>query len=400
MSGVALSYAGVHQIFQLALAAEEIGRLNGLICSIADKPQKWGRMLSQWVPSGINRPLGLDAIPGDRISEYPWPLITDRLARKFMPSICGDHLRSNAWFDRRAATWLREQSARVFVGAETCALECLQAAGKKGMSRVLDCPGVPSSFLDAEAQKAAEHFGVVIPDSSNSVTMHARKKQELDEADVVLCCSEFQREKLTLLNPEIKRTEVIPLWTDFDYWSEAAAKRSFSEAGKPLRVLYAGSISLRKGVPYLLEAIEPLAAEVSLTLVGSVSPEVTDIVTRFRSHCYLHHVAKPDLRRLYENHDVLVMPSLGDSFGFVTTEAMASGMPVIASTHAGAPTPTSEFRVPPHNASCIREKLLEYYSDRELLRHHADESLQFARTLRPEHYRAKAATLFSELLNA
>jgi len=36
MNSVALAYSGVHQIFQLALAAYEAGELEGLFCSIMD----------------------------------------------------------------------------------------------------------------------------------------------------------------------------------------------------------------------------------------------------------------------------------------------------------------------------------------------------------------------------
>jgi glycosyltransferase involved in cell wall biosynthesis len=81
-------------------------------------------------------------------------------------------------------------------------------------------------------------------------------------------------------------------------------------------------------VPYLLEAIEHLAAEVRLTLVGGISGEMEAVLKRFRTHQHLPYVTKAELKELYRGHDVLVMPTLGDSFGFVTVEAMASGMPV------------------------------------------------------------------------
>ena len=286
----------------------------------------------------------------------------------------------------------------MYAGGETCALECLRVAADKGMKRVLDCPGVPSQVLDAEALRAAERFGVKIATSSNSPAMAERKKQELALADVVLCCSEFQRGHLMALNPQVQRSEVIPLWTDVDLWQHCVGARNFSKSGEPLRVLYAGAVSLRKGVPYLLQAVEPLAAEVSITLVGGVSAEMQGLLKRFRPHAHLPYVTKSELKEIYREHDVLVMPTLGDSFGFVTVEAMASGMPVIASQHAGAPVPEESWRVPPHDAEAIRARLLAYHADRELLCHHGEMAAAFGQGFRPENYRRRAGEVFKELL--
>lgn len=400
MSGVALAYAGVHQIFQLALAAHELGELEGLCCSIVDGPGKWGRRLRRWVPPGTLQPLGSDAIPPGLITEFPWPLLVNRIGKRLIPARRSEHLHSNSWFDRRAARWLRTRRAKVFVGAESCALECLRQAGRMGMKRMLDCPGVPSETLDAEARRAAESFDVKTAPSSNSPAMLERKKLELEAADVVLCCSPFQRDQLMALNPTIRRAEVIPLWTDVEFWSAVAGERTFSGGGEPLQVLYAGAVSLRKGVPYLLQAVEPLATEVSLTLVGGVSPEMESILKRFRRHRHLPYVPRWDLRELYRTHDLLVMPTLGDSFGFVSVEAMASGMPVIVSRNAGAPVPDESWRVDAHDAGAIRERILAYHADRGLLRHHGQIAAAFGAGFRPEDYRAKARALFAECLAA
>lgn len=397
MNGVALAYSGVHQIFQLALAAHELGELDGLFCSVVDGPEKWGRRLGKWIPVGTARPLGSEALPSERVTEFPWPVLVNRISKRLFSS-SSDHLRSNTWFDRTAARWLQKSHARVFVGVETCALESLRAAKEWGMKTVLECPGIPSLVLDEEARKAAEVFGVSIPHSSNSPAMLERKRQEIAEAGLVLCCSDFQRDKLVALYPDVKHTKVIPLWTDVDFWSAAIPQRQSSAAGTPLRVLYAGGVSLRKGVPYLLQAAEPLCSEITLTLIGAIAPELEEILPRFRQHRHIPHLPKQQLREMYAGHDVLVMPTLGDSFGFVTLEAMASGMPVIASQNAGAPVPDERWRVPAHDAEAIRSRLLIYQADRDLLRHDAERAAAFGGKFRPADYRARAGRLFSELL--
>ncbi len=399
MNGISLAYSGVHQVFQLALAAHEIGELDGVFCGVVEGAGKWGRRLGRLVPAATKRPLGWEELPQPKLQEFPWPVLVNRTLKRFLPFRQTEHRLSNGWFDHAAARWLSKRASKVFVGAESCALESLRQAGKMGMKRILDCPGIPAQVLDAETRRAAERFEVRIVKRSNSGTMAERKRQELREADVVLCCSEFQRDHLRALNPHLRRVEVIPLWVDAGFWGAETAERA-QNAGRPLRVLYAGAVSLKKGVPYLLEAVEPLIGEVTLTLVGEVSPEMRPLLGRFRSHTHQPYLPKSELRDLYQTHDLLVMPTLGDSFGFVTLEAMASGLPVIASRNAGAPVPDESWRVPPHDAAAIREKLLAYHADRGRLRQDGGLARAFAAQFTPERYRARAGELFNELLGS
>lgn len=400
MNGIALAYSGVHQIFQLALAAHEIGELNGFFCSIVDGPGRWGRRLGKLAPAATVSPLGWDSIPQSLITENPWPLLVNRLGKKLLKKRRSNHVLSNHWFDNSAARWLKRRDARLFVGAETCALESFRVAGERGMLRVLDCPGVPTQVLEREAALAAIEFGISWTPGSNLELMVNRKAEELELADIVLCCSSLQRARLLECFPFVRRSEVISLWTDVPFWNSVAARRKSSNTSQPLRVLCAGAVSLKKGVPYLLQAVEPLEGEVELTLVGSVAAEMPPVLGRFRSHRHLPYLSKDKLAALYLEHDVLVMPTLGDSFGFVALEAMTSGMPVIVTHNAGVPVPDESWRVPPHDAEAIRTRLLAYHADRELLRHHGEVAATFGQGFRPVDYRRRAGKLFQELLAA
>lgn len=397
MNSIALAYAGVHQIFQLALAAHELGELDGLLCSVIDRPGKIGAWLPRLVRMPSARPLGFQELPAPQVQEFPWPLLVHRASRRLLPWRRSDYAHTSEWFDRRAARWLRGRKSQVFVGGETCALYSLRSARERGMRCVLDCPGIPSAFLDAVARRAAEDFGLPEPRVSDSQAMRDRKRQEWQLADIILACSDLHESTLVDAGAPSDRIRMIPLWADVDFWQEKVVKES--REGNRLRVLYAGAISLRKGVPYLLQAVQGLGDAVSLTLVGDISRDITPILARFGTFRHVPYVPRPRLRELYQSNDVLVMPTLGDSFGFVAVEAMSAGLPVIASQHAGATLPDASWRVPVADARAIAERLRYYLDDRIALARDSVMARQHARQFRPERYRIAVRALFTDLLN-
>ena len=104
--------------------------------------------------------------------------------------------------------------------------------------------------------------------------------------------------------------------------------------------LCVGRLWSGKGIDYLLDAYARLRAEgvpASLVLVGDGDDEA-----RYRARAedlpdvvFPGFVQKPGLPRWYGLADVLVFPTLGDPYGHVVQEAMAAGLPVIATENAG-----------------------------------------------------------------
>jgi glycosyltransferase involved in cell wall biosynthesis len=107
--------------------------------------------------------------------------------------------------------------------------------------------------------------------------------------------------------------------------------------------LYVGSFIPRKGVDVLSRAFSELVAVVpNVRLVIAGDGDTSEIFDRYLSPAAAARVERcgfipwESLPELYRRGDFLVMPSRYDGWGLVIPEAMASGLPVIGSTEAGA----------------------------------------------------------------
>ncbi len=107
-------------------------------------------------------------------------------------------------------------------------------------------------------------------------------------------------------------------------------------------VLFVGRLESRKGVRVLLQALPALIERVPDVRVlvvgdGDGKAEIERLSTPLRSHVHvLGALGDADLLRCYASADLLVAPALGrESFGIVLLEAMASGLPVVASDIPG-----------------------------------------------------------------
>jgi hypothetical protein len=385
MSGITVSYSGVHQAYQIALAADEAGMLDRFHCSIYNAPKCFGGRLAAILGEKRLASRRVDGLDTSKVEEYPWPLLWHKLSRS------RDCLKANDRFDRHVSTRLAQCQSKVFVGVETCARHSFEAARRRGMLNVLDCPGVDAVFLDEMARKAATQFGLPTANTSDSDAMKTRKRRELSLADAIIVCSEFQLKTMNRATGSEASSRIIPLWIDSGFWRPPSQAKSASER---LRVLFVGKISVRKGIPYLLEALKGCSGKAELTLVGNIDSDVEPLVKRHDVRV-LSVRPKVDLLSIYRAHDVFVLPSLGDAFGIAAVEAMACGLPVIVSDQCGVPVPEASWRIPVMNSEAIATRLMFYAENKDSLNVDGKAAVRFASQFTPERYRGQIKKFFS-----
>ncbi len=128
------------------------------------------------------------------------------------------------------------------------------------------------------------------------------------------------------------RYEVLPNTVDTDVFTVAD-----HDGHSPRRLLNVGTLSEKKGQAYLLEALASLD-DVHLDVVGdgelraALEAEAQGAPVTFHGE-----VPKEEVARMMSEADLFVLPSTHETFGCVLIEAMASGLPSVATAVGGVP---------------------------------------------------------------
>ena len=105
---------------------------------------------------------------------------------------------------------------------------------------------------------------------------------------------------------------------------------------RPLRVLFLGSICLRKGVRPLFDAINLLRREpVEFWFVGAAEVPIPAELRDLTQVHWIGRVRRSETFKFYRNSDVFVFPTFSDGFGLTQLEAQAWKLPIIASKYCG-----------------------------------------------------------------
>ncbi|WIV97071.1 glycosyltransferase family 4 protein [Kinneretia aquatilis] len=118
----------------------------------------------------------------------------------------------------------------------------------------------------------------------------------------------------------------------------AALRAEWGVADDDLVVVYVGRIAPEKNLAALtaaFEAIQQVQPRARLVVVGS-GPQQAELQARWPQAIFAGQRKGEDLAAHYASGDLFLFPSLTETFGNVTTEAMASGLPVVAFNYAAA----------------------------------------------------------------
>jgi starch synthase len=370
---------GNANVREAAHALSEAGLLSEFWTSVC-----WPRhrFLNALLPSSLSRELERRAFPQVRPSQvhiHPWhemarllairlglsSLVTHEVGRFSVDSI----YRS---LDRRVATRLTcEPKVSAVYAYEDGAVESFRVAQRLGIKAIYELPiGYWRSYRELMEHEAAlqPEWVTTVRGNNDSVQKRNRKDEELARANHILVASQFVRETLRGAGFLKAQITVLPYGAPT---LRIPIERSSLAPGRKLRVIFVGSLSQRKGVSYLLDAIEKLGSAVELTLIGRRVGECRPLDSALRVHRWIPSLSHAEILQELQHHDVMAFPSLFEGCALVVLEAMACGLPVITTPNGAAPDIIHDgqdgFIVPIRDSQALAQKLELLSNDRALL---------------------------------
>lgn len=342
---VCIGSGGVFWAFDLARELERHGAL--------------GRIYSGYPKRSIPR----HGIPPDRLRTFPWlstPMgVSGRLGFRRLKGAMEPYVAET--FDR----W----TARVF---DRCDIyHCLSGFGmhtyevaqRYGTITVCDRGSSHIAVQDELLQEEAEILGLRPHPVDHR--MVARELAEYEASDAIFVPSTFALQSFLAQGFPPDKVHQIP------YGVDLTAFRPMPKEDDVFRVIFVGTLSYRKGVSYLLEAVAPLAGlGIEVWLIGPSAPETEHLLRPYEGlFRYFGRRPRHELSWYYSQGSVFVLPSVEEGLALVQGQAMACGLPVIATHNTGAADLFDDghegFILPIRNPEAIREKIFRLHQDPE-----------------------------------
>jgi hypothetical protein len=247
-------------------------------------------------------------------------------------------------------------------------LEILQEARRRGLRGIVEQTIAPRIIESAILQEESVCFPDWEAPTEHSSLMQeycARESNEWNEADLIVCGSQYVKDGVVASGGKEDRCVVVPYGLESAPSSRARTERRPG----PLRVLTVGAICLRKGSPYVLAAARKLGKEVVFRMVGPIQV-LPGIEKELREHVELRGIVpRMEMAEHYDWADVFLLPSLCEGSATVTYEAMTHGLPVVCTYQTGSTVQdgVDGFIVPSRSAEAIADKLGKLASDSSLL---------------------------------
>lgn len=169
-----------------------------------------------------------------------------------------------------------------------------------------------------------------------------------------------------------------------------ANARSWSDPPQPARLCFVGSLDAGcKGVDLLLESLAMLVSqglkiELELAGQGRLEPELRRLADRLgigEQVRFVGHLSPTsEVRAAFDRADLLVLPSRSEGMPRVLLEAMARGLPCVASRVGGVPELLADScLVPPGDSQALARALLKLARDPARLTEQSRRNLGVAR---------------------
>ncbi len=350
-------------------------------------------------------------IPDNLVISLPLPLLIEKFLYRMGKEILVR--RAQAWihqlFAQAAARHL--EGSTLIHGWSSVSEPALHWAKKNRVPFILERSSahmaVQYQLLTDEYQKLGLQWVATHPE------VVAQELREYTMADRVAVPSLFV--KNSFITQGFPETNLVhnPFGTDVNNFFPG------SKSDNIFRVVYAGSLSVRKGIGYLVQGfMKANLPESELLLIGGKTTETSLLLSGADQQVKcIGHVPQTTLVGYYHNSSVFVMPSIEEGLAMVQAQALACGLPLICTTNTGGEDllqmsgehPIEHhgkiqeypagYLVPVHDSQAIAECLAKLSQNPSLLKAKQDAALSLrSSSLSWDTYAERAITAYHFLI--
>jgi starch synthase len=266
--------------------------------------------------------------------------------RRLATSHAEVRLRLARWRTRRfdrivAQTLIRDRPAAALLFSDVASEFALPACRRLGIASVLSMVHgdvrEERRVMEIEAETAPDFFPIYLGngkvDPGEMAWLHERRLRDIELADRILVPSEHIAGELVRHGTPRDRIAVVPYAADTRRFVPDPDKTQ----GANCTFLFAGGITQRKGIKYLLEAWRLVRRpRWRLQLLGGLPANTGPLRPYLDQVEWLGRFPHAEVPARMASADVFVFPSLFEGSAVVTYEAMACGLPCIVTAEAGS----------------------------------------------------------------
>lgn len=235
-------------------------------------------------------------------------------------------------FDRFTASEMNREECDAFIAISGAGLITGQRVQRRGGKFICDRGSTHQRSQEAVVFDEYRRWGIPLPLEKPHIVL--REEAIYAQADAITVPSTAAKRSFIQMGIAEGKVHVIPYGVRLDRFAPTAYPPSNS-----FELLFAGSVSLRKGIPYLLKAFAAIShPRKHLTIVGSVSPDIRPLLNRLPTDnvTFAGPLPQSELAKKMSTSHALVLPSIEEGLALVQGQALACGCPVIASVATGA----------------------------------------------------------------
>lgn len=270
--------------------------------------------------------------------------------------------------------------------------------------------GIIQSFVSKVPYIVTGHGADVT--SLNGGVMRRLKRRCLRRAAGVTVVSKH----LQMISDKIysnKCQKVISMGCEIESFSPENRIEQFYNQQNQKVVLFVGRLAEKKGVRYLIDAMQYVDAKLIIAGDGPLKEELMDQARKLFENkpdkiYFIGAKTHAELAKMYASADIFVAPSItaadGDQegFGLVILEAMASGLAVVASSSGGIKDLITDGKngllSKEKDSTNIAEKINQLLQDSKLAKKLADEAIVTAREYDYRNIAKKYVVLYEECM--